>query len=267
MVGSEMLSAAVDPLAQWIRDGGVLYATGGGGLLDEYHRNNTALYEIYGLKAHKLDRAVRGIRPRDSLRGMTPLDAVVLASKLETLEIATMPALCYRDALQPVATAEVLGTYKSDGSPAIFYHAYGKGAVVYSGVLVGLAYLAPAMPPSSDVLPQAFPAALRSLIALPVLRAKIARPVVTDNPLVESQYLSGPNGAVVILVNWTEGPVGKLTIRFPHVPVKAVQSLRAAGYFKGALDEQPKGRLPVQVVDGVPQVQLRLEVTDYLYVD
>jgi hypothetical protein len=33
------------------------------------------------------------------------------------------------------------------------------------------------------------------------------------------------------------------------------------------LHEQEKGKLPVQVVDGVPQVEMRLEVTDYLLVD
>lgn len=49
--------------------------------------------------------------------------------------------------------------------------------------------------------------------------------------------------------------------------MKTVQSLRAAGYFKGHLHEQPTDKLPVQVVDGVPQVELRLEVTDYLLVD
>jgi len=54
---------------------------------------------------------------------------------------------------------------------------------------------------------------------------------------------------------------------FPGVPVQKVQSLRAAGYFKGALGDQKTGVLPVQVVDGVPQVTLRLELTDYLYID
>ena len=38
IVGSEMLAAAAEPLKQWVRDGGVVYATGGAGLLDEYHQ-------------------------------------------------------------------------------------------------------------------------------------------------------------------------------------------------------------------------------------
>ena len=46
-----------------------------------------------------------------------------------------------------------------------------------------------------------------------------------------------------------------------------VGALRAAGYFKGCLHEQDRGRLEVDVVDATPQVTLRLEVTDFLLVD
>ncbi len=54
VVGAEMLAAASEPLKQWVRNGGHVYAAGGGGLLDEYHRPLTALYEMYGLKSHLL---------------------------------------------------------------------------------------------------------------------------------------------------------------------------------------------------------------------
>ena len=133
--------------------------------------------------------------------------------------------------------------------------------------LAGLAYLAPAMPPSSDVLPTKFPQLIDELIVRPASRAKIVRPVETSDPLVEAQYMVGPQGAVVVLINWQEKPVDKLIVRFPGVPVKSVQSLRAAGYFKGALHEQPKGKLTVQTADGVPQVEMDFGVTDYLLVD
>jgi hypothetical protein len=266
VVGSEMLSSAVKPLADWVRAGGILYATGGGGLLDEYHRDNTMLYEVYGLKSHDLNRAVRGIRPSRSLPGMTPLDTLTVKAPGAGLTQVVLPALCYRDALAP-QSAKVLGTYKTDGSPSFLRNTYGRGTVYYSGALAGLAYLTPAMPPSSQVLPTEFPAALRALIALPAQQARVTSPVTTNKPLVEAQYLTGPNGDIVVLTNWTEQAVDKLIVRFPGVPVKTVQSLRAAGYFKGHLHEQDKGKLPVQVVDGVPQVEMRLEVTDYLLVD
>jgi len=269
VVGAEMLAGAVKPLAEWVRNGGILCATGGGGLLDEYHRDNTLLYQVYGLKGHTLDRKVRGIRPRRDLPAMEPLDTVVPKAALPgmALEAAEFPALCYRDALLPAEGALVLAAYKTDGSPAAVGHRYGRGAAIYSGALLGLAYLAPAMPPSSAVLPTDFPATLRAMIAMPAVQAGVVKPVETDHPLVEAQYLTGPNGALVVLTNWTDAPIDTLTLRFPGVRVQQVRSLRAAGDFTGHFGDQQKGQLPIQVVDGVPQVELRLELTDYLYLD
>ena len=263
VVGSEMLAAAVEPLKQWVRDGGILYATGGGGLLDEYRREQTGLREVYGLKEHNLSRAVRHIRPRRDLPAMAPLDTVVIGGDMP-LEF---PALCYRDALEPAAGARVIGTYQSDGSPALIFNPYGRGGAYYAGALAGLAYVTPAMPPSSAVLPTDFPADLRAMIARPAVLAKVVPPVTASDPLVEVQYMVGPNGPIVTLTNWRERPVENLTVRFPGGQVQSVQSLRAAGYFKGHLHEQPRGYLPVQVVDGVPQVELTLAVTDYLLLD
>ncbi|NQU11002.1 beta-galactosidase trimerization domain-containing protein [bacterium] len=263
VVGSEMLAAAVKPLTQWVRNGGMLYATGGGGLLDEYHQEQRALLNPYGLQSHALVRAVRGIRPRRDLPALTPLDTVVVTGSAPF----EFPALCYQDDLKPARGTKVLATYQKDGAPALTLHPFGKGAVYYSGALAGLAYLTPAMPPSSAVLPTKFPAELRSLILTPVTAAKIVPPVTTSDELVEAQYLEGPNGAIVTLTNWREVPIEQLVVRFPGQAVKTVRSLRAAGYFQGHLHEQQRGALPVQVVDGVPQVELTLAVTDYLLVD
>ena len=268
VVGAEMLAAAAKPLRQWVRDGGVLYAAGGGGLLDEYHRPLTDLHEVYGLKGHKLTRTVRHIRPQTTLPQAKRLDAVIVKGPELGATVIELPALCYRDALEPMAGVTVVGTYRSDNSPAILKNVFGKGTAYYVGALAGLAYVTPAVPPSSDVLPRGFPANVRQLITLPVVQAKIVPPVMTSDPLVEAQYLVGSNGTIVTLTNWHEKPVEKLLVRFPdRSQVKSVQSLRAAGYFKGFLHEQPGGKLPVRVVRGVPQVELTLEVTDYLLVD
>lgn len=267
VVGSEMLAAAVKPLAQWVKDGGILFADGGGGLLDEYHRDNKELLALYGLKSHALNRDTRSIRPRRSLPAMTPLDTVTTAADDPALANLQYPALCYRDALEAAADAKVLATYKTDNTPALTYRAAGKGGVYYSGALLGLAYITPAMAEMTDGLPKAFPAALRALATLPAARAKLTLPATTSDPLVEAQYMAGPGGALVLLTNWNLLPVDKVVVRFPGMPVKTVQSLRAAGYFTGSLHDQPLGQLPVQVVDGVPQVELRLELTDYLLVN
>jgi hypothetical protein len=260
VVGSEILSTAVKPLKQWVQDGGLLYATGGCALLDEYHRDLAELREVYGITGHRLDRCVRHVRPRITLPGTKPLDHAKVEAPDLGLAGTRLPALCYRESFQPTAGARILGKYQSDGTPAIVYHPFGKGGAYAVGALVGLAYLTPATPPSSDVLPTAFPADLRQVMLTPVVAA--------SDPLVEAQYLVGPNGAVVTLTNWREDPIEKLIIRFPgREQVGTVQSLRAAGHFKGHLHEQSRGKLPVQVVNGVSQVETSLAVTDFLFVD
>jgi hypothetical protein len=161
----------------------------------------------------------------------------------------------------------VAATWAGDGSAAVVTNRYGRGRSLYVGALAGLAYLTPAMPPNSDVLPSAFPAELRRWIQAPVAAAGIVPYAAAAHPLAETQYLTGSAGALVILINWTAEPIEKLVVRFPGVPVRRVQSLRSAGHFKGHLHEQSTGTLPVRVVDGVPQVELRLAVTDFLLLD
>jgi len=265
LVGSEMLGSAVKPLDKWIRDGGILYATGGGGLLDEYRQPQPALLALYGLKSQALVRTHRWVQPRNFLPDMTPLDTVAVTGPAAL----DFPVFCYRGELAPAANTRVLATYKKDGKPALTMHPAGKGTVYYSGALAGLAYLTPAivMPRTTEVLPTKFPADLRELILKPVKAAGIVPPVTTSDPLVEAQYLEGPNGAIVTLTNWRQRAIEKLVVRFPGQTVKVVRSLRTAGYFQGHLHQQQRGALPVQVIDGVPQVELTLAVTDYLLVD
>ncbi|MBU4270327.1 MAG: hypothetical protein KKA28_00435 [Planctomycetes bacterium] len=268
VVGSEMLAAAAKPLKQWVRDGGVVYATGGAGLLDEYHQPLASLYEMYGIKDHKLKREQRGIRPRRDLKAAKPLDTLHLAkSDLIAADLA-LPVLFYRQTVEPVAGATVLGKYQSDGTTGAVMNGFGKGRAVFVGALAGLTYLGPAATASSDVLPTAFPEPIREFLAVPARLAGAARPAVASNPLVETQYMTGPQGTVVTLINWNPEPIPELTLRFePTLKVEKVRSLRGAGFFKGHLHEQDRGELEVKTIDGKQQVQFRLEVSDYLLIN
>jgi len=256
VVGSEMLRAAAEPLKDWVRRGGVVYATAGGGLLDEYHRPLETLYEVYGITGHALERRVRHIRPMRTLPGAEPLDTAL-----------RLPALLYRETLDPADGAEVVGRY-DNGDVAAVIQRYGEGQARYVGVLAGIAYITPAMPPNSQVLPTQFPQDVRSLITTPVEAAGIIPPVRTSDPLVEAQYMTGENGDIVVLTNWRKDPAEDLVVSFPGRPdVRSVRSYGAAGYFRGHLHEQERGELAVEVVNGVPQVRTRLEVIDFLLVD
>ena len=101
LVGSEMLGSAVRPLKQWVRGGGILYATGGGGLLDEYRQPQPALLALYGLKSQTLVRTHRWVQPRNFLPDMTPLDTVAVTGPAAL----DFPVLCYREELHPRRTS------------------------------------------------------------------------------------------------------------------------------------------------------------------
>ncbi|MFV2067268.1 MAG: hypothetical protein ACC645_09840, partial [Pirellulales bacterium] len=265
--------AAVDPLKQWVQAGGNVYANSGGGLLDEYRQPQTSLFEMYGLRGHDLERRGRKVKserrdlsPRQTLPRAKPLDTIKIAAS-DRLPAVQVPALLYREQLEPAPNAQVVGRFANKEAAAVV-HQFGKGRTLYVGALTGLAYLTPAITPSSQVLPSEFPDDLRQLIVAPAQWADVEPPVTTSDPLVEAQYMVGENGAIVGLVNWRPHAVDKLIVRFPGKPnVKSVRGLRAAGYFKGHLHEQQRGDLPVKIVDGVPQVELRMEVTDFLLVD
>ena len=185
-----------------------------------------------------------------------------------------IPAMFYRQTFEPLAGEQrvgVLGKYQSDGKPGLVISSFGKGKTILMGSLAGLAYLAPAATESSQVLPTAYSEPIRQFLAEPARDAHATQPVVASNPLVETQWMQGPQGSggvVVMLINWSPKPIDGLTLRFdPALKVEKVRSLRTAGFFKGAFDEQPRGGLEVRVVNGKQQVQLRLELTDYLLIN
>ncbi|HPA05133.1 MAG TPA: beta-galactosidase trimerization domain-containing protein [Candidatus Hydrogenedentes bacterium] len=266
VVGAEMLAEAVEPLRQWVENGGTLYATAGGGLLDQYHRPNGALNEVYGILSNTLERPVRHIRPRNTLPKATPLDTVHIAAS-EGFPAVELPALLYRETFEPGA-ATVIGRYAADHAPAVLINRFGNGRAVYSGVLAGIAYITPACTGDADTLPTDFPADRRALIsAIPQLAA-VTPPVETSHPLVEAQYMQGETGAVVILTNWSPDRIPDLRVSFPGLPgVARVRSLRSAGHFTGAFGEQETGTLELSTTEGRPSVSLPLALVDYLFVD
>jgi len=268
VVGSEMLRAAAGPLRKWVADGGVVYATGGGGLLDEYHGELTELYDMYGIEGHELARHGRHVRPRGMLKGMKSSDTLTIKAFDWTTGEISLPAYFYRETLDAKAGGEVVGRYSGDGSAGVVVNRFGKGRTIFCGGLGGIAYVQAAVTESSEVLPTAFSEEVRELVTVPARWAGVVRPVETSDPLVEAQYFSGPEGDIVVLINWRDRVSEELVVRFPgKAGIKRVRSLRAAGYFKGHLHEQNKGELEVRDTDGVAQVTLDLGICDYLVVD
>jgi len=267
VVGSEMLRAAAGPLKKWVADGGTVYATAGGGLLDEYHRAVEELYEVYGIKGHELVRYRRHVRPRHTLKGLAARDTLVV-KQIEGLEPGMkLPAYLYRETVDSGPRARVAGIYSSDGSAGLVVNRFGRGKAIYCGALAGIAYVQPASA-SPQTLPVEFDQDVRKFLLLPAVSADAARPVWTSDPLVESQYFTGPRGDVVVLINWRERVVEALVVRFAATAgLERVQSLRAAGYFKGHLHEQDRGKLDIIRRDDTAEVRLDVGICDYLLVN
>lgn len=273
VVGSEMHRSAADPLKQWVEQGGVLYGSAGGGMLDEYRQPIDAMRELYGLASHKLDKIVPFTRPRSMLPLATPLETVsVKASLIGGGAAGKVDALLYRDKLQAGSGTAVVATYESDNSPAIVKHKAGKGTAIYSGALLGTAYVKPAATTSSQILPTEFPAELRNLITWPVRLAEVQPLVTTDDPLVDAYLMENKEGKrSVVLIRWRDGEPTKVSVSLrdkdDNTAYTNVKSLRAAGAFKGKLADQDGTLLGVVDRGGFTTYTVPLETYDVLYID
>lgn len=209
LVGAEIQAAAVPPLTRWVEKGGILFACGGAGLLDEYRRPLPAMRSLLGIESADLARPTRHLQPRQ-LPDLAPLGTVNVS--LPGLPSVTFPALAYRQVFTP-ADAQVIGRY-ADGTAAALHRQVGRGQVITIGSMPGLAYLRPAMSDPGD-LPTHYPADLRAFLAAPYTLAGVGPYVQTTEPLVEATLMTGPKGSLVPLINFTPTPLRQLRVTFP----------------------------------------------------
>jgi len=146
---------------QWVEQGGVVYATGGGGLLDEYREPIDMLHEVYGIRGHELIRHERHIRPRHTLKQVQPHDTLIVEAGGDQRESMRIPAYLYREALEPMNEDTVRGRYESDGAAGLIVNEYGRGRTIYRGSLADIAYWQPAI---AEMLPTDFPPDVRKLV-------------------------------------------------------------------------------------------------------
>ncbi len=251
MVGQELLEDAVPELEQWVQNGGILVAEGGGGLLNQYRSPIDRMRRLYGLEEANLERPTRSIGPRSDLPKMQSLDTIRLDGEFAEM-VQSLPAFCYKQTLVPSSDARVMGRYE-DGSAACVMRRVGRGRVLLFGGLVGFAYLKPAMVAREGSLPEHFPADRRELIIRPVQWAGVGRHVLVSDPLVEATLQESKHGSIITLINFKNMPV-QVTVRLVGLPhATKVQSMR-------------HGPLPVQYEEGIPQVNLLVDQGDFLVI-
>jgi hypothetical protein len=213
--------AASRRIADWVRGGGLLFATAGAGMRDEYDRENAVLAEL-------LPVDVELVVPAASQVAYAKQD---LPFAEEVARVATQhgsfPAFGAVARIGSRAGA-VTGTF-SDGSPAVVERAVGRGRVVYNA-------FTPALPrrpvdrgahddAMSHFLPAEFDRAAGALVAAPL--AALERPVATDDPLVESMLIRSPRGLLVPLIDWSAR--GRRSVRVTLRSELPLRSVSLAG--------------------------------------
>ena len=223
---------ASEAIAEWVKAGGTLFATAGAGMFDELNRPNILLRSILGVIPIGLDT------PTSSFVGMVKQE---LPFALPVDEIVgkpgSTPVYGVRSRIK-LAGAKIQLKFKS-GSPALTLHTQSRGQAHYAAFLPGLTYFAPGTPKvpvdrgttaqaSAHFIPTSFDNRIAKLLQF----ANAANPVKCSEPLVEANIIDSSKGSVVILSNWSGGPVKALEVSLPPNLAKKKITVASGAAFK-----------------------------------
>ena len=258
LTDAHVSQAASSRIAQWVADGGRLFATAGAGMLDEYDRPNQAVQELLGVEQVKLT-----IAPDTQLNYLKQdlpfATAIAQVTWTRDGQQTQQPVFAVRSHVT-VHEATVEGTF-GDGTAAITRRAVGQGEAIYAGFLPALTYYAAALPlrpverssradSLNHFLPTEFDEEAARLIGAP--GRGLVLDVECSQPLVEATIIESEHGVAIPLVNWSSAPVAGLDVRVTiDVPTGAVSL--AGG---GAVD--------VERQEGGTTFSLDLDVADAL---
>lgn len=280
-------SRCTDALQKWCEAGGTVVALCGGGMWDEFQRENPAAARLYGATGPKIDAdpalVSRYLKKENTpffakhdLPRYEPIDVVILRPRVNEggggLPPTPAPVIAWKQPLK-LAGGVVRETFR-DGSPAVVGKRHGKGEAVLFGFLPGQAYLKAGLPvrpmdrgASPDSYAHFLPAktddALRWHLADGFLHEPAAdfRPVGVSASFVESTVIDTPakDGKAaklaVTLVNWGATPHKAVTVTVYGVPAAtAVRSVE-------------RGPLRFEARGGNLVVELPLADADMLLID
>jgi len=235
--------AASKKIADWVRAGGQLMTTAGAGMFDELNQPNKILMNLRGIQSSTL------IAPENAQIEMVkqdlPFAAPVSSVKFPkppnaqgtAAEAQAFPVYAAHERLTLQSTPPPMATF-ADNSPAILYHKQGKGAVGHFAFLPGLSYFAPATPKvpvdrgttanaSAHLIPTKFHPIVTRLFQTP------NRHITCSETLVEANIIDSPKGSVVILTNWSGGPVEALEVTLPaDLAGKKIKAASGAAFQK-----------------------------------
>jgi len=219
--------AASQKIADWVKAGGQLMTTAGAGMFDELNQPNKILMNLRGIQSAKLIAPVNAQieMVKQDLPFAAPVTSVVFPKPGNAQGTAaappSFPVYAARDQLTfaPQGAPPPMAKF-ADNTPAILYRKHGKGAVGHFAFLPGLSYFAPATPKvpvdrgttakaSAHSIPTKFDPVVARLFQTP------NRHITCSETLVEANIIDSPKGSVVILTNWSSGPVEGLEVILP----------------------------------------------------
>ena len=259
---SHLHSRAAQALAEWVDEGGIVWSSAGGGLLDEYNAANEPMLALFGLSAAEITEHDRLTDTKHTLPRLRPADGLRL--DLPGLDPVALPALATTQELEPSEGALSVGMFHN-GAPAAVLRRLGKGQALLIGGFPGAAYVAPAIPARpwdrgttddamAHFLPTEYDSHARDVILWAVKQAGIVPDVTISAPLVEWTAIDSPEGTAIMLINWT----GQ-TIRDLRVTVR--------GQLGGAMvSSVEQGRLTPEQNGDRWSVKLPLGLTDCIMI-
>ena len=249
LTAPNVATAALEKIKAWVEGGGVLAVTPGAGVADEYNTPSAALDALLGLKPRQACRT--SFSP--GLGPMTEHPTGRLTLSNETFGSGELPVYGPLDRLEPDGAAAAARF--ADSGSAITVHEQGKGRAIAYGFFPGWQY--GRTPDRSDRshLPRGWDGRARQLAAAPALLAKTPRAVLIDRPVVEACRLQSDGGIAVVLLNWTDEPIERLTVTIPTPgPFRKVTSIQ-------------QGEVPSAVVEDGLRLSLPLGDSDVLLIE
>jgi len=232
--------ATVPALEAWVKQGGVLVATGGVGRQGAYREANPEMQKFVGVETRKFEERDTFMRITMELPFLKPHSTVVLGSGAE------MPVVGNFERITPVAGAKVIGTFKEDKSPAMIVREVGKGKVYYIAAQPGVSSLWSGLHPilvpdrgaNTHTVRTNWDKAAGEFVS-DMLKAGAVDPIVTTTPgLIDTRLIRGKSAYLLPLANYNTavGSDIEVSVRVASGVKKVVASFAGELPFKMVKD-------------------------------
>jgi hypothetical protein len=249
-------ASACAAIRRWVSNGGWLYGSCAAASRDEYGEEQAGLADVFGFSPRVAVEVQSGrFDLRGALNALPWLDQVTLASDREGFGALGLKVKVSQ------TMAKVTGTFKDD-TPAVLTNRFGKGAAVYAATCPALSYAKDARFVPGG-LEEKWPVRQRRFINAAASASGAPRLVELSHPVVESGVFESPQGAALVLANFTYQRISRLGIGLPVK--KAPQRVRSLE--KGPLEftiEAAPSNVAAEGYESVVRCAVELGLNDVL---